>query len=177
MGINSSDVGNMWNEVFTNGVAFSNRYEVLIFPPSFFGPDATRQLAIRCESVVIPGRSLSTAQYRFYGPTRNMPYESLYSGEISLTMILSANLYERRFFERWMDFIVSNENYKFKYYNEYIGSMQITAIDRTNTPIYSVQLEEVYPKMLSDIAMGYDKNDEIIKQDITLNYRKYSVIG
>ena len=84
--------------------------------------------------------------------------------------------WNRRFFEEWMGLVCSRENYKLKYYNEYTTSIQINVLDRTDSVVFSVQLEEAYPKLIGDISMAYDRQDEVMKQDITLNYRKYSII-
>ncbi len=41
--------------------------------------------------------------------------------------------------------------------------------------VFVSELEEVYPKSIGDISLGYDKNDEIIKQEVTFHFRKYTV--
>ncbi len=175
-----SNINNMMSSIIGNGVAFSNRYEVQFYLPSDFmghegSLDNIRNLELRAESVTIPGRSLSTTPYRFYGPARNFPYEQLYSGEISISFIVSANLSERHFFEGWLNFISNPNNYKFNYYDKYISKMAIVLLDRTNRMVFVSELEEVYPKSIGDISLGYDKNDEIIKQEVTFHFRKYTV--
>lgn len=176
MSIESSDISSIYQNIVNTGVVFSNRYEVIIFSPPQLTSIGSRQLTLRCESATLPGRSISTVPYRFYGPARNMPYEPIYGSEISITFTLSADLFERRFFEEWMGLVCSRENYKLKYYNEYTTSIQINVLDRTDSVVFSVQLEEAYPKLIGDISMAYDRQDEVMKQDITLNYRKYSII-
>jgi hypothetical protein len=53
--------------------------------------------------------------------------------------------------------------------------MVVTVIGRDEVPTYSILLEEVCPKLIGEISLGYDKNDEAMRQDITLSYRKYSI--
>jgi hypothetical protein len=171
------------NEIVTNitnsGLAYSNRYEVDIgFPISHpsRNPYEMRSMLVRCDSVVIPGRSLSTTPYRYYGPARNMPYEPIYSGEMNISIILSADLRERVFFERWLDSIVNPVNYKFSFYDTYITGMGITVLDKTDTPTARYVVEEVYPKAISDVQMGYDRDNDFLKTEVTLSFRKYSPV-
>jgi hypothetical protein len=37
-------------------------------------------------------------------------------------------------------------------------------------------VEEAYPKAIGDIQLAYDKNDEFVRQDVTIAYRKYSPV-
>jgi len=168
------------NEIVTNitnsGLAYSNRYEVDFgFPISHPSRDenAKRSMLVRCDSIIIPGRSLSTTPYRYYGPARNMPYEPIYSGEMNLSIILSADLRERIFFERWLDSIVNPVNYKFGFYDTYTTDVAITVLDKTDTPTARYIVEEVYPKAVSDIQLGYDRDNDFLKTEVTLCFRKY----
>lgn len=175
--MSDSNINNMMSSILKNGVAFSNRYEVQFYLPSDFIGDSSkiaRVLELRAENVTIPGRSLSTTPYRFYGPARNFPYEQIYSGEISIGFILSADLAERHFFEGWLNFISNPINYKFNYYNKYTSKLNIVVLDRTNNVTFVSELEEVYPKSIGDISLGYDKNDEIMKLEVTFCFRKYT---
>jgi hypothetical protein len=86
-----SNINELINSITQSGLAFSNRYEVMINTPAGFGTtniQFIRNLMVRCDSITIPGRSLSTTPYRFYGPARNMPYEPIYAGEMTLSVIL-----------------------------------------------------------------------------------------
>jgi hypothetical protein len=136
--------------------------------------NALRSLFVRCDSVTIPGRSLSTTPYRFYGPARNMPYEPIYSGEMNLSIILSADMRERNFFESWINSIVNPFNYKFAFYDEYVTNMTVAVLDKSDTPTAVFVVEEVYPKAIGDIQMGYDRENDFLKTEVTLCFRKYT---
>lgn len=174
-----SNINEIFGSVFATGLAYSNRYEVLMFyPAAFAGKDPTdaRQIAIRCDSVAVPGRSFSTTPYRFYGPARNMPYEPIYSGELNMSVILSADLRERAFFETWMQIICSTDNYKFNYYDQYVTNMEIAVLDKSSQTTHRFIVEEVYPKSIGDLQMGYDKDNDFMRQDITMSFRKYTPV-
>lgn len=133
-----------------------------------------RSLALRCDSITVPGRALSTAPFRIYGPARNMPYEQIYSGELTMSVILSEDLRERKFFEEWMGGVSSIYNYKMGFYNDYTTIVDVDVINRQDQGLYTFTLEEVYPKAIGDLQMGYDKDNEFMRQDITLSFRKYT---
>jgi len=172
-----SNINELINSITQSGLAFSNRYEVMINTPAGFGTtniQFIRNLMVRCDSITIPGRSLSTTPYRFYGPARNMPYEPIYAGEMTLSVILSADLRERKFFEDWMDLVCSRSNYKFGYYDDYVTNLEIAVMTRADDPAHRFYVEEVYPKAIGDLQVAYDKDNDFLKQDITLAFRKYT---
>ena len=106
-----------------------------------------------------------------------MPYEPLYSGELTMSVIVSDDLRERAFFETWMNAVCSQNDYKFNYYDQYTAPLLISVLDRSSAVKYQVLVEEAYPKAIGDIQLGYDKNDEFVRQDVTIAYRKYSPVS
>lgn len=175
-----SNINEIFGSVFATGLAYNNRYEVLInYPPAFvsMSNSSARQLAIRCDAITVPGRGFSTTPYRFYGPARNMPYEPLYSGELTMSVIVSDDLRERAFFELWMNSVCSQNDYKFNYYDQYTAPLIISILDKSSVVKYQVLVEEAYPKSIGDIQLGYDKENEFVRQDITIAYRKYSPVS
>lgn len=171
-----SNINELVSNITRSGLAYSNRYEIDIgFPLRHPSRDeqSRRSMLVRCDSVVIPGRSLSTTPYRFYGPARNMPYEPIYSGEMNISIILSSDMRERNFFEAWLNAIVNPVNFKFAFYDDYISGMAITVLDKSDTPAARFIVEEVYPKSIGDIQMGYDRENDFLKMEATLCFRKY----
>lgn len=193
----SSNISAFVNDIQSTRLAYANRYEVVIIRP-YLGAggeninqrtnfiDHERSVSMRCNSITLPGRGFSTVPYRFYGPARNMPYEQIYSGEMSLSVILSEDLRERDFFDVWMGFISSTysrqnyafrePDYKFAFYDDYTTTVTINVLNKApddhNKP-YSVDVLEAYPKSIGDIQLGYDKDNEFLVQDVVLAFRKY----
>lgn len=172
-----SSIKLMIDNITNSSLAFGNRYEVNFAVPTGFingNRQTIENLIVRCDSITIPGRSFSTIPYRFYGPARNMPYEPIYSGELTASIILSADMKERQFFEDWMDLICSRSNYKFEYYENYVTTFEINVLTKQDQQSYRILVEEAYPKQMGDIQMGYDKDNEYLKQDVTFSFRKYT---
>ena len=174
-----SNINEITQNIVSQGLAFNNRYSVVINTPRVFFTNNSaeaRQVSLRCEAATIPGRSFSTTPYRYYGPARNMPYEPIYAGEINLTYLISRNMQERLFFEKWMQIVCNPNDYKFAYYNDYTTNMVISVLGKDDSLLHEVLVEEVYPKAIGDIQLGYDKDNEVMRQDITLSFRKYTPI-
>jgi len=98
----------------------------------------------------------------------------VYSGEVNLSVILSEDLRERKFFEEWMAGVSSIYNYKMGFYNDYTTIVDVDVLNRQDQGLYTFTIEEVYPKAIGDIQVGYDKDNEFMRQDITLSFRKYT---
>jgi hypothetical protein len=159
----------------------SNRYEIkLILPPSLISAyslggvdNPIIVVQLRCNDIRIPGRSVSTLPYRQYGPARNIPYEQIYSSEIEISFILDIFMSQRKLFDNWMNLMTDRNSYKMGYYDSYVGDLIISMLDRQGTQIHTIKLLEVYPKIIGEIMVGNDKNDQAAIQDITLCYRKW----
>lgn len=172
----SSKVENMVSNILDNGIIPSNRYVAEFALPRSVQDQYPKMpnIMIRCSNVTIPGRNVSTVGYRIYGPARQMPYEILYGGELTLTYILSRDLGERGFFEKWMSTVVSNENYKVGYYDDFVGNLAIHVLDRSDQLAYTSLVEEVYPKTIGDLSLANDRENEYLTQEVTLAFRKYT---
>lgn len=172
----TSKVENIVSNILDNGFLTSNRYVAEFQLPKVMASEAPNMpnMMIRCMSVTIPGRNISTTGYRIYGPARQMPYEILYGGEITLNYILSRDMTERGFFEKWMNSVVSNNNYKLGYYDDYVGNLAIHVLDRSDQTAYVSLVEEVYPKSVGDLTLANDRENEFLTQEVTLTFRKYT---
>ena len=134
----------------------------------------SERLNISLQGVDMPGRGHSTSQRKIHGPLRDMPYESLYEGDISMKFLVSHDYFERNFFERWMDFTVG-QNGKYSYYDDYISEIQIAALDIRDNVVYEVKLEEAYPKQISAIEFSHTTTSELVNFTVNMAYRKYRV--
>lgn len=172
----TSKVENIVSNILDNGFLTSNRYvaEFLLPPAMARERPSMPNLMIRCANVTVPGRNISTVGYRIYGPARQMPYEILYGGEITLNYILSRDMSERGFFEAWMNAVVSNDDFKLGYYDDYIGTLAIHVLDRSDQVAYVSLVEEVYPKNIGDLSLANDRENEYLTQEVTLGFRKFT---
>ena len=150
------------------GYAQPNQYEVLITIP---GPVNTaqnpyknfiqgvrfdaREIALRCESITLPGRNLSsTPDTNIHGPLREVVNNVNYADSINMVFQASADLRERVFFEKWQYAAFNPDTWNVGYYNNYIGTVDIYVLDRENNRIYGLTLRECYPKSIAQTDLS-----------------------
>lgn len=136
-----------------------------------------QRLGRSCQSASIPGRGLQTQPLKIYGPPREYAYEANYQNEIQLTFRVSVDMFERDFFERWMNRVYSPTTADLEYPDRYRTDLKIYQLDTSDKKTYCTELYDVFPKSMSDIELGTDLSDQIETINITLAYSEYQVIG
>ena len=182
------------------GMARPNRFYVIINPPQKLvttpgGPPSQlsqntnndlssaamrENMQMMCNKITMPSRDINTAPHKTYGPKREMPYAYSYSGEIELTFFGDKFLRQRMFWENWQKQIFNSETHDSKYYNDYVGSIDIFQLGQFDAKAdddarvtYAVRLYEVYPQTISQIDYTYGNNNSIVEVPVTLNFRNW----
>ena len=150
-------------------------------------------MRFRIESLNMPGRTLTTLDQNYHGPTRAIPYR--YSQQpVSLSIILSKDMREREVFMRWQDFFVGNARnnisqqaitspFDTRYYHDGVGTIKIlqysyaAAYNDEGSAGFELQTEillnEAYPVTVNDIAMSWG-DEGYAKLQVEIRYR-YSI--
>ena len=163
-----------WDE---NGYATPNRFEVLIFSPvarSLHGAktDESKKVSLRCESISLPGRNLNTlTDSNIYGPTREVVNGVTYAEDISMTFQASAELDERRFFEKWQELAFNKQTWNVGYYDDYVKEIEIYLLDKQDKRRYGIRLVEAFPKTIAGTDLNQGTNNEIIKTSVSFSFR------
>jgi len=172
------------------GYALPNRYEVVITPPSKNGggqqenifankekESNVRDISMRVESVILPGRTLTTVQEsNVYGPDREIVEGVTFADEITIDFQSSAGLEERVFFENWQRQSFNEKTWNIGFYEDYKGSMEIYLLDRQDKRRYGLKLWEVFPKTISAINLNAAAATEIIKTNVSFSFRYWTNI-
>jgi len=173
------------------GILSPARYEIMIASPSpigetrhndvlrgmgYSGTDAMRRLSETCETAMFPGRNISSQPNKIYGPVREMPYENIYSGDLDLTFRIGQDMFERVYFEKWMDSVVNKYNHKHKYYDDYVRDIYISQLTKDDSVVYQVVLRECWPKTVNPLTLGASTQNDYQKQSVSIAFRKYVVI-
>ena len=184
------------NEFISNmqtsgGFARPSRYEFRIFPPGAISKrEINDQLTLQCVAVEMPGHDLET-QSRQHGsePERQMVQSHEYEGTIDATFLLSHDLREKTYFEKWQGLAVNKYTHKARYYDDYIGRMYIYQLspnpkydtkgpliqlaNEPETPSYGMLVEEVYPVTIGNIEYSAESIDEVAELTVKFQYRKW----
>ena len=182
-----------------SGAAVNNRFNVIFTPPtqSLFNLDISsiisaslgsgfdpknlindpRDISLLCQSVNIPGRSLSTFNYAAEGTEQQnaYPYEII-DDDCSMKFLLTNDMYMRKMFDNWMKSIYDIEKHKFSFKDDYSVDVTLQMLDKENNAIYGVKLQKAYPVKISGIDLTQGK-DELVEFQVDWKYDKYKELG
>jgi len=136
-----------------------------------------RQINIHCDSVSMPGHDLQTQTVQYgSAPEEDMVVAHGYGGQINASFYADSFLRERHFFEMWQKMAVNHTTHKAKYYDDYVGKMQIYQLASDNLqdqPSYGIEASEVYPATVSAVEYSYGSSNTLVKINIGFNYRRW----
>ena len=174
----------------TNAYGRPNLYEVQIFPPNNLGGGGklnpksgaqrghnTREISLRADSLILPGRGLTTQMKSgggIYGPQREYVTEATYAEDISMTFQSSNGLDERTFFENWQEQSFNIRTHDVGYYFDYVGTVDIYLLNRENQKTYGLRCNEAFPKTIAGINLAAGPSSEIIKTTVSWSFRNWT---
>jgi len=124
-------------------------------------PALSRYLALQCESAELPGRTLTTADVKIYGPTFKVPYQSQY-GDTSLTFLCTNDFYERKLFDRWLEAIHPSDTNNLRFpkgaTSRYMSNIKIIQYDDFIKQIYAVELIDAFPIGIAPQALSWGED-------------------
>jgi hypothetical protein len=160
-------------------------------------------LSFQCEQAVLPGYSLNTVDQRVFGSPFSIAAKPEDFAPLELQFICMADLWERKFFEDWMEFIVpktsnrssadkivstfidrtlaafdsdariSNAQGAPRYKDEYASSIQVLAFSETGIPTARYTFEECYPVSVAPQTVNWG-DDAINRVNVTFKYTSWS---
>lgn len=129
----------------------------------------TRLVQLYCDSVQLPGLTISTTQARTYGEPREIPYERLFDN-INLTFHIDNSMNVKMIFDNWIQSIQNPKTRSMSYYDDYVTNMRIYVLDVSDSKRYYVDLFECYPKSIGSIQMDHSSKDSM-KLQVSINYK------
>jgi hypothetical protein len=182
------DVGSFWNRITSRGggPAKTSRFLVQIGQPSF--PDKwklnfpeeqkrLKDLTFQCEQAEIPGRTIATTEVMIGGPTIKLPYGTTYS-DITLNFICTNDMYERKIFDDWLNYINNTQNFLTSFREDYTSSIYIFQYDEGGDQsigpavTFGVELIEAYPIIVNPMQLAWAE-DSIHRVGVTFAYTYY----
>ena len=140
----------------------------------------TETFSFRCEKAELPGRTLATAEDAVGGgPSLKLPYDVTYN-DITLSIICSADMKERKFFEEWMDRIIGRGGRTnaglVSYYSDYaLGvSLKVEQLNEAGTTLIAYTLQDIYPTALTPMNASWDETNTYQRFGVTLAYRYHT---
>lgn len=138
----------------------------------------SRNLALQCEAAELPGKTMTTADVKIYGPTFKVPYQTQYS-DTSLTFLCTNEFYERKLFDRWMEAIHPTDTNNLRYpkgnKSRYLTNIKIIQYDDFIKQIYAVELIDAFPIGVAPQSLSW-ADDGFHRLSISFAYQKYRTI-
>ena len=151
-----------------NDFARPNLFEVSIDQVKSSSQEPFR---INCFQAQIPGSNIATTD-RDIG-FRSVAYQKIYADTI-LGFYSSGDLRELKFFQDWIDSIVSPVTNHLNYYDNYKGRIKIKQLTRKGNTVGIWTLVDAYPKTVDPIQLDYGTSDTIMTVNVTMTYRHFT---
>ena len=107
------------SQVKNGSLARTNRFEVIINQPLYvntINSFQTRKVSLFCEISNFPPINISVRPFKIFGPTYQRPTTSEYGGDgISMIFHVDRDMYVKRFFDDWMEKVVSRNDFTVAY--------------------------------------------------------------
>jgi hypothetical protein len=144
------------------------------------------EFSFRCEKAEFPGRTIATSEDTGGGgPTLKLPYDVTYN-DIQLSIICSADMKERLFFESWMDSIIGPAGMKsgastgglVSYFEHYARgiSLEVQQLNERGEIIIAYTMHDIYPTALSAMNATWEEVNSYQRFGVTLFYRHYTYV-
>ncbi len=158
----------------SGGYSRPHQYEAIITPPAALQFDAVslRRISMNCNSTFLAGRAFGVKNQENGGQiTREVAHTPFFQ-ELPLTFYLSADLLEKRLFDRWQSMIYDPSSGNFAYPREYYGT--ITLVKHTKvagaTYVASYEFMDAWPKIVGEVVQAYDGLNQISVLPVSIAY-------
>ena len=147
-----------------------------------------------CDAANLPGRNLATTEFRTGSVSRSYVHSNNFNPTMTLSFILTDDMFVKKVFDRWMDDIVSLTDSKLEgsmvqniltYPDMYCGSFGIkklgtnlhaNAVDgSTSYDDYHVEIMEAFPKQINPVTLTYGSQD-VIRLQVVMAYSRWRMI-
>jgi len=174
------------------GLAKANRFNVMFTPPeqSLLNIDLQgmissaisgnfnarnlindpRDIALLCDSIVMPGKQISTLDYQTTKASRKIPYGTVHD-DVALSFLLTNDYYMKTMFDKWINSIVDYDTYEVAYKDDVSTDVIIQQLDEQDVPIYGVKLEGAFPVSIGEVALSNEATG-IQKLNVSFAYDK-----
>jgi hypothetical protein len=172
------------------GLIGQNKYTKVLMKPL-----NTSGLALQCESATLPGVGVNTVDQKIFGAPWSIAASPADYIPLELSFICMGDLWERKFFEDWMEFIMPKGSTRLTadttvsalvnadgasraagsatYRNEYISTIQVISFHDTGIPAARYTFEEAYPVSIAPTPLNWG-DDTITRLNVTFKYTTWS---
>ena len=154
----------------------------------------TRDMHFFCDSTFFPGRNMATVEYRAGSVSEPFIHSNNFAETITLTFNLTNDMFIKRLFDEWQDYIMPLTNKERKvrtnimrYPNSYRGSFDLVKLDSElrsdhirgfgpgqslNIDGYTVQILDAFPKQVDAMNVSF-ASQEALKLTVQMAFSRW----
>lgn len=166
-----------------DGLAANNRWLVIL--PNISGRTKigggsvgtydTNDLNVMCTSARIPGKQLRTIE-RNVGPVTQRTAVGYDAGDASFSFYLTHKYTVRKYFQDWMDTIVSRRPpYDVGFFDNYKADIIVQQQDKKGSRVYISKLKDCYPTNIAEIELNNQAQQAALELTVTIAYKDYEI--
>lgn len=161
-------------QVKSEGLMRNNRYIITMpLPRGLLSTNMNMQkVLLLCDSISVPGVTLSSTPARTFGEIREMPYEKVFA-PANLSFYVDNKMEVKKLFDNWQGIIQDPQSRTHGYYFNYTTNIDITILDVYDNSRYQVTLHEAYLKDISAIQLDASNRD-VMKLNTTIQYKYWT---
>lgn len=156
-----------------NGLARSNRFNIIMVPPeeAFGDRENLRDISILCESCSLPGRQIQTLDHTYFKQQIKVA-ESFINDDVSFTFNLTSDYFIKEIFDKWTNLIIDRNSFKKNYDSVYKRDVDIYQQNIENKDVYGVKLINAFPITVQAIDLNSSEG-ETQKITVTFTYEDF----
>ena len=160
-------------------LAKANKFSVQVIPPTTMYSEVPRgSIDFLCHTAEFPGMTLASTEDRLYGVEIAKPYATTFEA-VTLTFYVTNDFSTKIFFEDWMRHIQLPKSKNMRYYNDFIGSVEIYHYaEHIVTPApgmhtYRTFLTEAWPITIQEHELNWESS-EMMEIQVQISYRDWN---
>ncbi len=170
---------------FADGIGSTSYFQLNLtgLPPFMQGKvntDVLRTLPMHIKKAQLPDMNIQTNAVNFGGaPPIEYPYENS-TGDLSIEIVSSSNLWEREFFTAWQNYIIDygvkgkNPTFTVAYYNDYVTDIELDYYSEEGEKTTVFTFENVWPKTMTAVDLDWATKD-VLTFTVELSYSRWSI--
>lgn len=155
------------------GPARTNYFAVSFAGPANIGVPDNAVINALCESVQLPGRSISTFEHGTTRQATKRPYGFI-NDDITMTFIVTNDFYIKNLWDAWMRAVVDDVTGKIGYKDNYAQDVTISVLDLNGLKMYETKLTNAFPINIAAIELSNASENELMKMTVTLTYDNFT---
>lgn len=137
-----------------------------VFSPSL----GAYSLSIMCQSVNLPGTTVTTQDMNHQNNIRKMPVDKQYT-DFECTFMSSGNMIEKKVFDAWIGSIF-NKNHTVAYFDDITVDISVEVMNEADEIIYTYKLTEAYPSAINPLTLDRSATNQMQTFQASFHFTK-----